>query len=252
MPHENSFRPTPKSGLRWLIVAAKPPTHWLRLSALTTRPCVLARVERGHNVSTNVFYNGNTTARFEPSLDHLLDGPVKRWQRLLLVPRMLRPIPLILRAERKRVCPRSIPVIAVPACLLLPGLFGRSQFDGRPQLAVGERFDEFFKGRDRRVPGALHRDRNGSYDRGERPRGESIPRIQGPLEVAGQSGAAARVEEQELLWRVVGGGRSMALHRLDVDHPRQVHGVQLLLGSPSSHGIHPRSSITSAANSPLQ
>src|SRR5262245_66239205 len=79
---------------------------------------------------------GNTTARFEPSLDHLLDGPVKRWQRLLLVPRMLRPIPLILRAERKRVCPRSIPVIAVPACLHLPGLFGSSQFDGLPQLAV--------------------------------------------------------------------------------------------------------------------
>src|SRR5262245_7306375 len=72
MPHENSFRPTPKSGLRWLIVAAKPPTHWLRLSALTTRPCVLARVERGHNVSTNVFYNGEyyralrTIARSSP------------------------------------------------------------------------------------------------------------------------------------------------------------------------------------------
>src|SRR5215831_19604634 len=125
---------------KWLKVAdsgcAQPPTHWLRLSALTTRPCVLARVERGHNVSTNVFWNGNTTPRCEPSLDHLLDGPVNRWQRLLHVPPMLRPIPLFLRAERKRVCPRSIPVIAVPACLLLPGLFGRSQFDGRPPLAV--------------------------------------------------------------------------------------------------------------------
>src|SRR5262245_55522741 len=53
---------------------------------------------------------------------------------------------------------------------------------------------------------------NGSYDRGERPRGKSVPRIQVPLEVGGQSGAAARVEEQELLYRVVGGGRSMALH----------------------------------------
>src|SRR5262249_25965381 len=76
--------------------------------------------------------HGNTNARCEPSLDHLLDGPVKRWQRLPLIPLMLRPIPLILRAERKRVCPRSIPVIAVPACLVLPGLFGRSECNGRP------------------------------------------------------------------------------------------------------------------------
>src|SRR5215831_5613351 len=99
MPHENSFRPTPKSGLRWLIVAAKPPTHWLRLSALTTRPCVLARVERGHNVSTNVFYNGNTTALCEPSLDHLFDGPANRRQWLLLVSPMLFTIPLVLGAQ---------------------------------------------------------------------------------------------------------------------------------------------------------
>ena len=29
------------------------------------------------------------------------------------------------------------------------------------QLAIFDRFDEFFKGRDRRVPGQLHRRRNG-------------------------------------------------------------------------------------------
>ena len=49
--------------------------------------------------------------------------------------------------------------------------------------------------------------------------------IQEPLEVE-RIGAAALGEE--LRRTVVGDGFSMALHRLDLDHPRQVHPVKRL------------------------
>ena len=43
------------------------------------------------------------------------------------------------------------------------------------QLAIVDRFDEFFKGRDRRVPGQLHRGRNGIYEQVERRPGGNPP-----------------------------------------------------------------------------
>ena len=76
--------------------------------------------------------SGTLPPRREPLFDLVLNRLVNRRQRLLLVPPMLRPIPLVLRAQGYRVGPRSLPVIAVPACLLLSGLLGRSQRDGRP------------------------------------------------------------------------------------------------------------------------
>ena len=58
--------------------------------------------------------------------------------------------------------------------------------------------------------------------------GKASWRIQGPQEVAGHSGAAALGEEHRGAVIVVGDGCSMALHRLDLDHPRQEHLVQRL------------------------
>ena len=52
------------------------------------------------------------------------------------------------------------------------------------------------------------------------PQKESLRLIQGPLEVE-RIGAAALGEELRRI--VVGDGFSMALHRRDIDHPRQVH-----------------------------
>ena len=94
------------------------------------------------------------------------------------------------------------------------------------QLATHERIDENYKGHERRVPRVLHGQRNGIDGRGDRPPGESVGLIQGPLEVAVPPGTAAPIEERQCT--VVGDGLSMALHRRNVDHPRPEHPVQLL------------------------
>ena len=84
------------------------------------------------------------------------------------------------------------------------------------QLAIDDRIDEFFKGRDRRVPRALHRERNWRRFRWPSPSGapgKVLRPIQGPLEIAGQfRGGSPR--RRTLRRMVVGDGRSMALHRL--------------------------------------
>src|SRR6516162_7009380 len=108
---------------------APPP---VRFSTLALPPRAPARIERDCNVAANVADIWNTAPRREPFLDLVLDDLANRRQRLLLVPPMLCPIPLVLRAQGCRVGPRSVPVIAVPACFLLPGLFRRAQRDGRP------------------------------------------------------------------------------------------------------------------------
>src|SRR6516165_5614893 len=125
---------------------------------------------------------------------------------------------------------------------------------GGDEFAIDECSDELCKGRDRRVPRVLHRERNGygllRRGRGERPPGKSLWRVQRPLEVAEHPGAAARGEELRCM--VVGDGLAIALYRFDLDHPRQELRVQRLRWWLGSHGIHARSSMTSATPSPLQ
>src|SRR6516164_2863356 len=120
---------------KWLMVAdsgcAPPP---MRCSTLALAPRAPAGIERNCNVLANVADVGNapSVSPPEPVFDPVLDDLANRRQRLLFIAPMLSPIPLVLRAQGCRVGPRSLPVITVPASLLLPRLFGRSQRDARP------------------------------------------------------------------------------------------------------------------------
>src|SRR5262249_22811321 len=108
---------------------APPP---MRFSTLALAARALAGIERNCNVLTNVAYIGDGALLCEPFLDFVLEALVTRRQRLLLVPPELLPVPLVLRSQACRVPPRSLPVIAVPAGLLLSGSLGRSQRDRGP------------------------------------------------------------------------------------------------------------------------
>ena len=70
------------------------------------------------------------------------------------------------------------------------------------------------------------------------------------MEVAEHPGDAAMLKELRRM--LFGDRRAIALHRLDFDYPRQElpHTAAALISG--SHGIHARSSITSATTSPLQ
>jgi len=94
---------------------------------------------------------------------------------------------------------------------------------GGDEFAIDECSDELCKGRDRRVPRVLHRERNGCgllrRGRGERPPGKRLRRVQRPQEIAEYPGAAALGEEPRRM--VISDRGTIALHRLDLDYPRQ-------------------------------
>src|SRR5438046_8430585 len=82
---------------KWLMVAdsgcAPPP---MRCSTLALPPLAPARIQRDCNVPANVADIWNAAPRLEPFHDLVLDDLANRRQRLLLVSRMLIPIPLVL------------------------------------------------------------------------------------------------------------------------------------------------------------
>ena len=64
----------------------------------------------------------------------------------------------------------------------------------------------------------------GSYVSGAIGPRESLRRVQGPQEVAEHSGEAALVKEVRRV--VVGDGRAIALHRLDLNDPLKEDRIQ--------------------------
>src|SRR5262245_34401260 len=107
-------------------------------------------------------------------------------------------------------------------------------------FAIRERGDETFPRRNRRVPRVLHGERN-EWFLGRRrgtwppkgnhpnnwPQGERLRSVQGPMKIAPHPGDAAKFKEVGRL--LFGDRRALALHRLDLNHPRKEHRVQRLI-----------------------
>ena len=79
---------------------------------------------------------------------------------------------------------------------------------------------------------------------------ERLQPVQGPKEVAGRSGTLALLKELRSM--VVGDDRAIALHRLDLNDPLEKYLVERPRWLLRGHGDQARSSMTSAAASPLQ